>query len=89
MSRPGGEKRGNCKDRRARKLWMLWKFGDGEYAPCVHCGKELNYETIEADRIIPGGSYRRDNVQPGCRQCNSSRSNKIDWLGPLALAMAG
>lgn len=78
--RAGGEKRGNSKDRRARKLWMLASFGDGTVAPCVHCLNELSYETIEADRIIPGGSYRRDNVQPACRTCNLSRSNNLDWI---------
>lgn len=77
--RAGGEKRGNSTDRRARKYWMLGTFGDGKSAPCVWCAMALTYETIEADRIIPGGSYRRDNVQPACRTCNLSRSNKVDW----------
>lgn len=83
--RPGGEKRGNSTDRRRRKLWMLLHFGDGNSAPCTHCGVALNYSSIEADRIIPGGSYRRDNVQPACRDCNLSRSNNPDWT-PEALA---
>jgi hypothetical protein len=90
--RPGGEKRGNSKDRRARKLWMLspeagtlrsgvWVLfgGDGEKVPCTHCGCMLDYAAVEADRIVPGGSYRRDNVQPGCRSCNASRSNNTEW----------
>lgn len=89
MSRPGGEKRGNSADRRARKMWMLEYFGNGLFVNCVHCDKILNYETVEADRIIPGGSYRRCNIQPGCRQCNSRRSNNIDWVGPLQLALVG
>lgn len=79
MARPGGEKRGNSKDRAARKRWMLLVWGDGETCPCVHCGDALTYETVEADRIIPGASYRRDNVQPACRSCNLSRSNKEEW----------
>jgi hypothetical protein len=81
--RPGGEKRGNSKDRRARKLWMLSEAagfgGDGTKVPCVHCGTMLTYETVEADRIVAGGSYRRDNVQPADRACNLDRSNKSEW----------
>lgn len=80
--RNGGEKRGNSKDRRARKLWLLSTYGDGTNCDCVHCGMELEYSTIEADRIIPGGSYRRDNVQPSCRGCNVSRSDKRVWRSP-------
>lgn len=77
--RPGGEKRGNSRDRRARKLWMLKQWGNGFTCPCVHCGAPLEYETVEADRIVPGGSYRRDNVQPACRACNLARSDNADW----------
>jgi 5-methylcytosine-specific restriction endonuclease McrA len=77
--RPGGEKRGNNKDRRARKLWMLSFWGDGSRCPCVHCDSTLTFETVEADRINPGGSYRRTNVQPACRSCNAARSNNLDW----------
>lgn len=92
-TRPGGEKRGNSKDRRARKLWMLSPAapfaGDGTRVRCVHCGDWLTYDTVEADRIVPGGSYRRDNVQPACRSCNLDRSNKSEWsysTSRLALA---
>jgi 5-methylcytosine-specific restriction endonuclease McrA len=85
-TRPGGEKRGNSKDRRARKLWMLATWGDGQTCECVHCSTTLDYATVEADRIVPGGSYRRDNVQPACRRCNASRSNNIEWVAPLAQA---
>lgn len=79
MSRPGGEKRGNSTDRKRRKLWMLATWGDGSSCPCVHCGMRLVYALVEADRIVPGGSYCRDNIQPSCRMCNVQRSNKIDW----------
>jgi 5-methylcytosine-specific restriction endonuclease McrA len=77
--RAGGEKRGNASDRRARKLWMLRTWGNGVTCPCVHCNSVLSYETVEADRIIPGASYRRENVQPACRSCNLDRSNKVEW----------
>ena len=79
MSRPGGEKRGNSTDRKRRKLWMLVAWGDGVKAPCTHCSMMLDYDSIEADRIVPGGSYRRDNIQPACRLCNLSRSNNASW----------
>lgn len=82
--RPGGEKRGNSRDRAARKRWMLATFGNGTTCPCVHCGTPLTYATVEADRIVPGGSYRRDNVQPACRADNLARSNHLDWVSPLA-----
>lgn len=82
--RPGGEKRGNSTDRRRRKIWMLSRFGNGTHCNCVHCATELDYTTVEADRIIPGGSYRRENIQPSCRRCNASRSNKANWVAPLA-----
>lgn len=77
--RHGGEKRGNSKDRAARKIWMLVTFGNGTTVLCKHCSDELTYATVEADRIIPGGSYRRDNVQPACRKCNLARSNNAEW----------
>lgn len=77
--RAGGEKRGNSKDRAARRAWMLRTWGDGIKCPCVHCAAVLDDRTVEADRIVPGGSYRRDNVQPACRTCNLSRSNNTEW----------
>ena len=77
--RAGGEKRGNSKDRAARKRWMLAAFGDGTKCPCAHCQAVLDYATVEADRIVPGASYARSNVQPACRTCNLSRSNNPRW----------
>jgi 5-methylcytosine-specific restriction endonuclease McrA len=69
--RNGGDKRGKAIDRRKRKVWLLWKY-DGK---CVHCDKGLTFETIEQDRIIPGGPYRRENLQASCRPCNIRRGN--------------
>jgi 5-methylcytosine-specific restriction endonuclease McrA len=57
---------------------MLATWGDGVKCPCVHCEAMLTYETVEADRIVPGGSYRRDNIQPACRACNLARSDDGD-----------
>lgn len=58
---------------------MLHYFGDGERCACAHCGRELTRETLEADRIQPGGSYARRNIQPACRTCNVMRSDNPDW----------
>ena len=77
--RHGGEKRGNSADRRARKAWILRQFGNGEACPCAHCARTLTYGTVEADRIAPGGSYRRENLQPACRKCNLARSDNVAW----------
>lgn len=71
--RSGGEKRGNSKDRKVRKHWMLSTYGTGNKVPCTHCGRELDYYTVEADRIEPGGSYRRENIVPSCHKCNVNR----------------
>lgn len=79
MPRHGGDRRGSAEDRRRRKTWMLWHFGDGESCQCVHCNKRLTRETLEADRIIPGGGYGRKNIQPSCRACNLMRADDPTW----------
>lgn len=84
----GDDKRGNSRDRRARKLWMLGHFGDGTTCACAHCGEQLEYAELEADRITPGGSYRRDNIQPSCGKCNKARSNNTAWISPLMATLA-
>lgn len=78
MPRHGGDKRGNSRNRRVRKLRMLSdpKFkGTGNSVPCVHCGISCDYDSVEADRIIPGGSYAYHNVQPSCGPCNKQRGD--------------
>ena len=81
--RAGGDRRGSSADRRARKLWLLATF-DG----CVWCKVQLTYETVEADRIVPGGSYRRDNIQASCRPCNLARSDNDELLPWQVIARA-
>lgn len=90
--RAGGDKRGSSADRRRRRAWLLspeagilqdGEFvafgGDGESVPCWwKCGREVTDSTVEADRIIPGGSYRRGNIVPACRPCNLARSDDGD-----------
>lgn len=87
--RAGGDKRGNAQQRRSRKQWMLssdqFKHNPDHPEPnvqCTHCHKPLTYDTVEADRKQPGGSYARHNIQPACRSCNLGRSNNPDWKGP-------
>jgi hypothetical protein len=87
MARAGGDKRGSTNDRFRRKLWLIGAIedpslgfapfdGDGSKVMCFWgCGRELNLYTVEADRIVPGGSYRRDNIVPACRPCNLARSD--------------
>lgn len=85
MKRNGGDKRGKAADRRRRKLWLLAYFGDCTHAPCTHCGIELDFRTIESDRIIPGGSYARSNIQPSCRPCNIRRGDSPTNPYPVTL----
>jgi hypothetical protein len=74
---PNGNQRGNTRDRRARKLWLLspeagWG-GDGLDVPCWECGVLCEYEDLVADRIIPcsrGGTYARSNIRPQCCTCS-------------------
>lgn len=87
--RNGGDKRGNSRDRASRKRYLLSTFGDGSVCNCVHCDAPLTYETVESDRVIPGSTYRRTNIQPSCRGCNARRSNNALWLSPLALQAGG
>lgn len=80
--------RGSAADRRARRAWILRTFGNGVVAPCVHCAGLVDDSTLEVDRIVPGGSYRRENIQPSCKPCNLSRSNRADWNGVITTAAA-
>lgn len=77
MCRRCGERdrRGGARDRRARKRWLLTEFGDGTTAECFWgCGTKLTFLTVQQDRIVPGGPYRRDNLVPSCADCNIKRA---------------
>ncbi len=93
--------RGSAADRRARRDWIVspkagrlvdGSFvpfgGDGVKVPCWHCGAVMLKAEVDIDRIVPGASYRRDNIQPSCRTCNLDRSDDLSWIGPLARATA-
>jgi hypothetical protein len=77
--RAGGDKRGNAAQRRARKRRLLAYWGDGSTCPCIYCSRPLDFDSVEADRILPGGSYAFANVIPACRECNVARLNKSLW----------
>jgi hypothetical protein len=81
---PKRAKRGSVYDRHSRKRWLVGTEspfgGNGTHVPCVHgCGTILSYETVQADRVIPGGSYARHNIQPSCGPCNIARGNNPNW----------
>lgn len=87
--RAGGDRRGSNGDRRRRREWLvspiagrevegLWVpfGGNGETVPCWwKCGRELTELTVEADRVVAGGTYRHENIVPACRPCNLARSD--------------
>lgn len=75
--------RGSANDRRARKLWLIETWGDGERVSCyryARCGAILDLDTVTIDRIVPGcdgGTYARPNIRPSCAPCNSSTGGKL------------
>lgn len=85
--RPGGEHRGNSTDRANRRAWITSSKagfgGTGTEVPCVHCGNWVSKPEVHIDRMEPGGSYRHENIQPACPDCNTERSNNTEWQGHL------
>lgn len=77
---PNSNQRGNTRQRKARKLWLLTTFGDGTKAPCWECGFLVTTDTIVVDRIIPyieGGTYRRNNIRVHCETCSHRQGQRI------------
>jgi len=84
---PDGDKRGNSRDRKARKMWLLSPAagfgGNGDMAPCAmkidsQCQEIVDFVSMEVDRIIPGclgGRYVRGNIRPACQPCNNRASH--------------
>lgn len=72
--------RGSSEARRARRLYLLEMFGDGETCPCYRCGEDLDDSTVQADRILAGmdgGTYERGNLRPACGACNIATGNAL------------
>lgn len=89
MSRQGGDCRGSAANRRNRKVWLLSPLsgfgGDGHTVRChmklsPKCLVWVIFETLAVDRIIPGhrgGTYRRENIQPGCAPCQNTQGANV------------
>lgn len=83
--RRGGDSRGSALNRRRRKDWLLSKAsghgGNGSTVKCHWCRTRLTFQTVEADRFPiagqDGGTYRRKNIVPACRGCNSRRTPPV------------
>ncbi len=94
--RAGGEKRGNSRDRRRRKLWLLRTFDPElgpDYAHCAlqlsdHCRAVVDIHTVTADRIEPGGSYAHENIQPACTPCQNTQGALITYARRVAWLQA-
>lgn len=74
--RAGGDFRGSSYQRRNNTGKLLGEFGNGEKAPCVWCGRELEASTLTQDKIYTGhegGRYTFANLLPSCLGCNQSR----------------
>jgi hypothetical protein len=72
--------RGNNRQRKARRQWLLDTFGDGVTCPCWECGATLTAATLFVDRIVPavdGGTYRRNNIRPHCGTCSHTQGSAI------------
>ena len=72
--------RGGTKRRRARKTFLLRKFGDGLTAPCHFCQTALDCSTLTIDRIVPGafgGGYAQTNIRPACKRCNQDDGARL------------
>lgn len=74
--------RGSSRDRARRRRWLVEQFGDGEHVACFlqlsrHCLWVLDDTDVSPDRIVPGGSYRRGNIQPACLPCQCVQGGKL------------
>ncbi len=60
----------------------MTEFGDGELVACFlqrspWCLWVLDVETVSPDRLVPGGSYRRGNIQPACLPCQCHQGGEL------------
>lgn len=70
--------RGNTTTRRRRRERLCEFYGHR----CWHCNVRVTVDTVQADRIDPGGRYVWANVQASCAPCNRTRSNDVSWVYP-------
>jgi hypothetical protein len=76
--RHGGELRGNSRDRRARREYLLRTFGNGRSTLCYWCSRRLRRPEVDRYPICghAGGRYTRDNIVPACKKCNAGRCSR-------------
>lgn len=80
--------RGSSASRRRRRQWLVEEFGDGELVACFqqispHCQYVCDVDTVSPDRIVlgaEGGSYRRENLRPSCRPCQTYQGGRVGAL---------
>jgi len=81
--------RGNTRDRRKRRAWLLATFGDGKFVRCHWCAKRMR-TTFEVDRYPhPQGRYTRDNIVPACRRCNRGRRRTRCYVPETSISTSG
>ncbi len=76
-TRHGGDCRGNAGARRSRKAELLARS-----RTCHWCPTQLDWGTLQQDRIIPGtlgGRYDLENLVGCCGPCNKVKSDKV-WF---------
>lgn len=85
--RAGGDRRGNNIARQRRRIWLLETF-DPDLGPdkarCALkisdvCAGTVDAGSLTVDRIEPGGTYRRDNIQPACIPCQNKQGALITY----------
>lgn len=101
--RPGGERRGNNRDRARRRAYLLAEFdpdlGPGRarchlFGLSDGCLEVVDARTLTVDRIEPGGPYCRDNIRPACKPCQNlqgaliTRERRHQWLRLMEEARA-
>jgi len=81
--------RGNTRQRRLRRQWLLDTFGNGtevecqlrETLRCMRRATVLDINSVSIDCYpIPrcdGGTYARGNIRPACLPCNSRHGGRL------------
>ncbi len=70
------------KARSLRKTrWWQQKTSSGT---CYYCGEKVGFKDLTMDHVIPlarGGSSRKDNLVPCCKDCNNKKKDylPVEW----------
>lgn len=80
--------RGSVYDRRARRRWILERFGVGRgLVRCWWCQRRIR--VFQVDRLVcghRGGRYVRGNIVPSCPPCNRKKCARICCVGAVRYA---